>query len=54
MVSCFCAPGGKDEVGALFDNVSLLAAAGLKTWLQHSAEYPCATRTLAEPPKPVR
>lgn len=33
VVSCFCAPGSKDEVGALFDNVNLLAAAGLETWL---------------------
>lgn len=36
VVSCFCAPGDPDEVGALFDNVNRLAAAGLETWLVQS------------------
>ncbi len=36
VVSCFCAPGTQEEVGALFDNVSLLASAGLETWLLQS------------------
>jgi hypothetical protein len=33
VVSCFCAPGGKDEVGVLFDNVNQMAAVALHSWL---------------------
>jgi hypothetical protein len=36
VVSCFCAPGDKDEVGALFANVNRLAAVGLESWLLQS------------------
>jgi hypothetical protein len=33
VVSCFCLPGTKDEVGTLMDNVNQLAAVGLQSWL---------------------
>lgn len=36
VVSCFCAPGDKDELDALFANVNRLAAAGLESWLVQS------------------
>jgi hypothetical protein len=33
VVSCFCAPGGKDEVAALLDPVKQMAAVALQSWL---------------------
>lgn len=33
VVSCFCVPGTKDDVGALFDPVKQMAAVALQDWL---------------------
>lgn len=49
VVSCFCAPGTQDEVGALFDNVSLLAAAGLESWLLQSQRSALAGKVQSIP-----
>ncbi len=36
MVACFCAPGSKEEIGPLFENVNQMAAVGLQGWIVQS------------------
>lgn len=33
VLTCFCAPGTREEMGEIYDNVGRMAAAGLETWL---------------------
>ncbi|WP_246533190.1 DUF4157 domain-containing protein [Pseudomonas lalucatii] len=36
MVSCFCAPGSREDMGALFEDMGQMAASGLGQWLRRS------------------
>ncbi len=36
VVACFCAPGSKEEIGPLFENMNQMAAAGLQGWIVRS------------------
>ncbi|MGH8351973.1 MAG: DUF4157 domain-containing protein [Pseudomonas sp.] len=36
VVACFCAPGSKEEIGPLFENVNQMAATGLQGWIVQS------------------
>lgn len=36
VLTCFCAPGSKEDMGELYDGVGQMAAAGLETWLVES------------------
>lgn len=45
MVSCFCAPGTKEELGGLFEGVNQVAAAGLQRWLVESRNTAAASDT---------
>lgn len=36
MLSCFCAPGTREEMGELYDSVGQIAASGLESWLVQS------------------
>ena len=36
MVSCFCAPGSREDMGALYENMNTMAASGLHNWLLQS------------------
>ena len=36
MLTCFCAPGTREEMGALYDSVGQMAASGLESWLVQS------------------
>lgn len=36
VVACFCAPGSKEEIGPIFDNMSQMAASGLQAWIVQS------------------
>ncbi|UVJ42003.1 DUF4157 domain-containing protein [Pseudomonas sp. LS1212] len=36
MVACFCAPGSKEEMAPIFDNMSQMAASGLESWIVQS------------------
>jgi hypothetical protein len=36
VLSCFCAPGSKGDMGSIFDGVSQVAASGLQRWIVQS------------------
>ncbi|WP_238474399.1 DUF4157 domain-containing protein [Pseudomonas cavernae] len=36
VVACFCAPGSKEDIGAISENMSQMAATGLQAWLVQS------------------
>ena len=36
VVACFCAPGSREEMGAIFDDVGKMAATSLEQWLVRS------------------
>jgi hypothetical protein len=36
VITCFCAPGSKEEMGSIFDSVSQVAASGLQRWIVQS------------------
>jgi hypothetical protein len=36
VVTCFCAPGSREEMGAIFDDLGKMAAASLEQWLIRS------------------
>ncbi|WP_369959814.1 DUF4157 domain-containing protein [Pseudomonas benzenivorans] len=36
VVACFCAPGSREEMGGLFDDLGQMAASGLEQWLVRS------------------
>lgn len=36
VVACFCAPGSKEEIGSIYENMSQMAASGLQEWIVQS------------------
>jgi len=36
VVACFCAPGSKEEIGGIYENMSQIAASGLQNWIVQS------------------
>ena len=36
VVTCFCAPGSKEDTGEIFENMNQIAAAGLQSWIIQS------------------
>jgi len=38
VVTCFCAPGSKEETGSIFENMSQIASSGLQSWIVQSRD----------------
>lgn len=36
VLACFCAPGSKEEIGPIYENMSQMAASGLQEWIVQS------------------